>query len=108
MSTATQQQDALTFVKEKMRAGEMTVDQANVEMVRALRVKLVTSKMPASVRRSLNDAVKAGQLGHLKKDGLLPEAYFHPTFDYMAKGERADHARESINALRAATSAVLA
>lgn len=38
----------------------------------------VTGRMPAQVRAELRAAVKAGVLGHLKRDGLKPEVFFHP------------------------------
>lgn len=70
----------------------MTVDEKNVQLVRVKRFILCTSKIPASVRRALNEAVKRGELGHVKKEGHKPEAYFHPTFDYMMKAARNAHA----------------
>lgn len=45
-------------------------------LVRATRV--VRGRVPAQVRAELRAAVKAGVLGHLKKDGLKPEIFFHP------------------------------
>lgn len=86
-----------------MRAGEITAAQANVEKVRMGRVSLVTCRMPADVRKALNEAVKTGYLAHLPKDGYKPEAYFHPTFDYMAHGQRAQHADSQLRALAKAS-----
>ncbi len=71
----------------------MTVDQKNVQLVLVNRFELATCKIPASVRRALNQAVKDGILGHIKKDGHKPEAYFHPTFGYLmhaARNKRAE------------------
>lgn len=79
--------------------GEMTADQANVKKVLMQRVLLVTTQIPADVRKALNAAVKRGELGHMKKDGQKPEAYYHPTFDYIAKAERRDHERNTLQAL---------
>ena len=70
----------------------LTVDQKNVELIRVKRFTLCTSKIPASVRRALNAALKNGELGHVKKDGHKPEAYFHPTFEYLMVGARNAHA----------------
>lgn len=84
-------------IKDRVDIGAMTVDDGNVEMVRSRRVLLVTSRMPASVRKALNAAVKTGALGHYKKDGHKPEAYFHPTFDYLAKAERTAHERHVLS-----------
>ena len=80
-------------IVEMARSGAMTADQANVEKVRAQRVQLVTSRIPAQVRAALNEAVKRGELGHIKKDGHKPECYFHPSFDYMVPAERNAHAQ---------------
>lgn len=76
-------------IRERLRMGEVTSAQANVEMVLAERVRVVKGRVPSDVRRALNEAVSAGVLGHFKKDGFKPEIYFHPTFEYLAKGERA-------------------
>lgn len=77
----------------------MTVDEANVEMVRAARVKIVVNSMPKNVKKALNNAVKCGKLGHYKKDGKKPEVYFHPSFDYLARSERNRIEKEIIKAL---------
>ncbi|MBK9944359.1 MAG: hypothetical protein IPP13_22395 [Kouleothrix sp.] len=78
----------------------LSVDEANVALVRMDRVRLVINKIPAPVRRALNEAVKRGELGHMKKDGHKPEAYFHPTFKQMAIAARNAREREVINALK--------
>ena len=78
--------------------GLVTVDDANVQMVLNERFRLV-GKMPRTVRTALNAAVKAGTLGHLKKDGLKPEAYFHPTFEYLAVAARNEKARAGVEAM---------
>jgi hypothetical protein len=91
-------QNDMERLKERMRSGELSADQANVEKVRIQRVLLVT-RLTANVRKALNAAVKRGELGHIKKDGNKPESYYHPTFDYMAKGARADHERAVMRAL---------
>lgn len=92
-------QSELDYIKRRLELGEITLDEANLEMVLSRRVLLVTSKLPADIRRVLNAAVKAGRLGHMKKDGPKPEAYFHPNFDYMAKAERSAHMARTIEAL---------
>ena len=75
-------------VRDRMQRGEITAAQGNVEIVRARRVLLVRGPLLNTVRKALNDAVKRGELGHMKKDGHKPEAYYHPTFEYLAIGER--------------------
>lgn len=50
----------------------------NVEQIRKQATRVVVGKIPACVRKELREAVKLGFLGHLKKDGLRPEIFFHP------------------------------
>lgn len=87
------------YLIDQVQRGLMTADQANVEKVRMQRVLLVTGRISADVRKALNAAVKRGELGHLKKDNQKPEAYYHPTFDYLAKAERRDHEQKTLKAL---------
>ena len=84
---------------DQVNLGVITADEANVEKVKIRRVQLVTSKIPAQVRKALNAAVKRGSLGHMKKDGRKPEAYYHPTFEYMAHDARRKHESETLKAL---------
>ena len=94
------QQNDLEHIKDLLHRGEINADRANVMMVLAQRVKLVTRSMPANVRKALNEAVKAGELRRVKKDGHKPEAYFHPTFEYIVAGERNAHERAILEASR--------
>lgn len=87
------------YLQDMLQRGEMNADQANVAKVRMMRVQLVTCRMPTQVRKALNDAVKRGELGHMKKDGHKPESYYHTEFDYLAKHERNEYARNTLNAL---------
>lgn len=41
--------------------------------------RVIRGRVPAEVRAQLRAAVKAGVLGHLAKDGLKPEIFFHPS-----------------------------
>ncbi len=93
-------QNDFEHLKDKLNLGEMTAAEANVQKVRMQRVLLV-SRLPADVRRALSEAVKRGELGHMKKDGHKPEAYFHPTFDYLARQERNVHERHVLRAISA-------
>ncbi|WP_250439368.1 hypothetical protein [Delftia tsuruhatensis] len=93
-------QNDFEHLKDKLSLGEMTAAEANVQKVRMQRVLLV-SRLPGDVRRALNAAVKRGDLGHMKKDGHKPEAYFHPTFDYLARQERYAHECSVIRAMSA-------
>lgn len=92
-------QNDLERLTDHLQRGLITVEQANVEMVRIKRVRLVIGSMPAAVRKSLGEAVKRGELGHMAKDKNKPEAYFHPSFEYIARQERRDHERNALNAL---------
>lgn len=94
-------QNDLEHIIDMMQQGKLSVDEANVEKVRMMRVQLVTTKIPASVRRALNEAVKSGYLGHMPKKQNKPEAYYHPTFEYLAKQERRNHELSVLNALKA-------
>lgn len=80
-------------LRDLVQRGELTADQANVQKVLWQRVLLVTSRVPADVRKALNAAVQRGELGHMKKEGHKPEAFFHPSFDYLARSERNEHER---------------
>ena len=92
-------QNDLENFMDLIERGEISADEANVEMVRASRVKIVVNSMPKNVRKALDDAVKCGKLGHYKKDGHKPEVYFHPSFDYMARSEREKAEREIMETL---------
>lgn len=70
-------QNALDIAMDKIDRGLWTVDQANVEIVCMMGVRVITNSLDRSVRSALNKAVKSGKLGHIKKDGLKPEVYFH-------------------------------
>lgn len=92
-------QNDFETIKDRLDRGLITADQANVEMVLARRIVLVTSRLPANIRGAYNAAVKAGELGHVKKDGHKPEAYFHPTFQYLVAGERNAYAASVLRAV---------
>lgn len=72
----------------------------NVAVVRMMGVRIIAGRMPASVRKELNEAVKAGKLGRLPKKGLMPEAYFHPNAKGHAIELREKEAGASIEALK--------
>jgi hypothetical protein len=93
-----QPQDIINMAREKVRTGELTVSEANVYMVQLQGVRIVSNSMPKAVRASLNLAVKEGRLGHVKKDGLKPEAYFHVNSKFRALEERDRIEREIMSA----------
>lgn len=92
-------QNDLENLMDLVERGEMTTEEANIEMVRAERVRVISNSIPRSTRKALNDAVKCGRLGHYKRDGRKPEVYFHPSFDYLARSERNRIEKETIEAL---------
>ena len=91
-------QSELDRVKNAHKEGRLTTEQANVELVKTRRVELVTCPIPREVRKHLNNAVKAGELGHMKKDGLKPECYFYKPFEYLARAKRAEYEQNILRA----------
>ena len=86
-------------IQDHLQQGLITVDEANIEMIKCQRVRLITSKLPANVRKVLNQAVKDGILGHMKKDNYKPECYYFKPFEHMAHEERASEHNKSVKAL---------
>ena len=56
----------------------------NVQNILVGATRVIRGKVPAQVRSELRAAVKAGVLGHLKKDGLKPEVFYHPDHKHGA------------------------
>lgn len=96
-------QNNFEYLQDMMQQRKLTAAQANVEKVKMMRVELVIGKLPAQVRKALNDAVKEGKLGHLKKDRRKPEAYYHPAFEFLAKHERKKHEQLILKSLKEIT-----
>lgn len=71
----------------------------NVESIRNLGVRQIRGKVPAQVRKELMDAVKTGELGRLKKDGLKPEFFFHPDKAQEAMEQQQQVAEHSLSLL---------
>jgi hypothetical protein len=92
-------QNQLEWLKDQMQQGKMTAAQANVEMVRMERVRIIDCRVDREIRTILNDAVKTGLLCHYKKNGYKPECYYHPDFEYLASGERAKYEQQKLNVL---------
>lgn len=80
--------NALDRVKDRIQRGLITAAQGNVELVRYEGVRLIPNRLPRDVRAALMAGVKAGELGHLKKEGHKPEAFFHPNSRQRAVAER--------------------
>lgn len=96
----TNQATALQIARGMIDNG-MSVDDANVEVVRMMGVRIVSGKIDRGTRSALSGAVKAGRLGHLKRDGLKPEAFFHPNAEAAAKEERSRIACAGVRAIQA-------
>jgi len=92
------QQAAISSAIRMAELGETT--EPNVEATRMMGVRIIRGKLPRAVRAELNKAVKSGRLGHLKKNGLLPEAYFHPNSLDRAKAMRNQEAYAGIQAIK--------
>lgn len=92
-------QNDMDRILNKMDAGLIGPDEANVLLVQVEGVRIVRNRMPRQVRRALNDAVKKGALGHMKKDGHKPEAYYHINARADAVAERDRIERNVKNAI---------
>lgn len=95
----TSYQNALDYANNKMQMGEITVEQANVLIVQMMGVRVISNRLPADVRKALNAAVKAGELGHIKKEGLKPEVYHHKNARAKALAIREREMRSLLEAL---------
>lgn len=93
-------QNDIEYLQDMVQRGEMSAADANVEMVLTARVKIIRGKLPKDVRITLNEAVKAGILAHMPRNKYLPECYYHPKFDYLARAERGKIAEETIFAIK--------
>jgi hypothetical protein len=96
----TNQTTAIEIAKGLMDNG-MSLDDANIEVVRMMGVRIVSGGFDRRTRSALMQGVKSGKLGHLKKDGLKPEAFCHPNAIWAAKEERNKIASAGIRAIQA-------
>lgn len=94
-------QNDIEHLQDMMQSHGMTLAQANVELVRMKRVRIVTSSVPRDVRSALNRAVKDGLLARKKKDHHKPECYYHPDFEHLANVERSRIESRAVRAMRA-------
>ena len=93
------QQSALTYARDMMDTKGTSADDANVQVVRMRGVVIIKGRIPREVRNAYMRAVKSGQLGRLKKEGLKPEAFFHPNSIWNAKDQRAAIENASLRAI---------
>lgn len=71
----------------------------NVDVIRSQASRVIKSRIPAQVRRELMDAVKAGHLGRLPKDGLKPEIFFHPDHKHGAIERQKNEALHAVECI---------
>lgn len=72
-------------LKAALEQGRLHEVAPNAEQIRSQATRVVGCRVPQSVRQELRLAVKAGLLGHLPKDGLKPEIFFHPDHLHAAR-----------------------
>lgn len=71
----------------------------NVEQILSQATRVVRGRIPREVRRELSLAVRAGVLGHLKRDGLKPEVFFHPDHRHGALERQAKEAAYAVSCI---------
>lgn len=71
----------------------------NVEDILCRATRVIRGPIPARVRAELRAAVKAGVLGHLKKNGLKPEIFFHPDHKHGAKERQVREAAYAVDCI---------
>jgi hypothetical protein len=82
------QANAIVWVKDQIAQGKLAANKGNVTVVQIMGVRIVVNKLSMAVRNELNKAVKAGELGHIKKEGNRPECYHHKNARARALEER--------------------
>lgn len=97
MSTAEQSQAASSHYDDQTR---------NVQLIMSKGFRLIGCPIPAQVRKELRAAVKSGVLGHIKKDGLLPEVFFHNIHPHCYTAVDA-RKREALDAVKAIASVMV-
>ncbi len=94
------EQNAVEYAMNQMELGNISADEANVLMVQLMGIKVVRGTLPRTVKTALNNAVKNGELGKVKADGLKPEIYHHKNARSRALTEQDRIARASIEAIK--------
>ena len=72
----------------------------NAQNIRNGGSRIITGRIPRGVRHELMSAVKIGKLGRLKKNGLLPEVFFHPDSLHEAKDRQKSEALYGIKQIK--------
>lgn len=92
-------QNDMDYILAKVDRGEITMLEANVEMVRTEGIRVIKGKLRSDVRKALNYGVKAGKLRHIKKDGMKPEVYYNPNSGIYVNGVRNRYVEHGIRVL---------
>jgi hypothetical protein len=71
----------------------------NVQNILVQGTRVIRGRIPAEVRKELSAAVKAGALGHLKREGLKPEIFFHPDHLHGARERQLREASYSVGCI---------
>jgi hypothetical protein len=71
----------------------------NVQNILCQGSRVIHGRIPQQVRKQLMAAVKAGALGHLKKDGLKPEIFFHPDHKHGARERQQREAAYAVSCI---------
>lgn len=71
----------------------------NVGLIRSEGFRVIRATIPRAVRNELSQAVKTGVLGRLKKEGLKPEVFYHPTYESAAIDAQINIAKEATETL---------
>lgn len=96
----TSYKNAVDYATDQMKQGKINAAQANVLIVQMMGIRVIKGKLPADVRKALNEAVKSGELGRLAKDGLKPEIYHHKNARAKALDEQERIATAHINSIK--------
>lgn len=80
----------------------------NVQDILCRSSRVISAPIPARVRAELRAAVKAKVLGHLPKDGLKPEIFFHPDHKHGAIERQKVEARYAVECIRSVVAHPLA
>lgn len=96
----TSYKNAVDYAADQMKQGKINAAKANVLIVQMMGIRVIKGKLSADVRKALNEAVKAGELGRLAKDGLKPEIYHHKNARAKALDEQERIATASINSIK--------
>lgn len=84
----TNEQNVIERIKDQMSIGNISVDEANIQIIEELRFRVITNSLTRQVRKALNQGVKDGRLVRIKKDGANAEIFCKKGFEYLAIIER--------------------